>query len=229
MDDNLAEEQADEDEGEDDEWDVDDRLLPESLSCPTRTALDWFLRRWQPGMRVSPTDILNRAQVLVRENPGRFGPDVGIRNAIDIIDAYDIMGWIEVDRSEGTAPVVVNVQPIYARQCDGIRSMSIGNRYDRQERNRQRREREANLGGAIEAMGLSRDDDVATLTAKLQPLGLAVKFGPHCFPMTSCVAVVWKPTSGNDHGYKGMGDTESEALCFAAAYAFLASAGEPQA
>jgi hypothetical protein len=139
------------------------------------------------------------------------------------------MGYIEVDRSDDAEPVVVNVRTIYAHQSDGIRSMSIGNRYDRQERNRQRREREANLGGVIEAMGLSRDDDVKTLTAKLQPLGLAVKFGPQCFPMTSCVAVVWRPTSGNDRGYKGIGDTESEALCFAAAHAFLASAGEPQA
>jgi hypothetical protein len=110
-----------------------------------------------------------------------------------------------------------------------MRGTALQNERDRQERNRKRREREAKLGGAIVAMGLSRNDDVDTLVAKLKVFGIAVKFAPKCFPMSSCAASVWKPGSGNDRGYKGVGDTESEALCFAAARAFLDSAGEPQA
>ena len=225
-----AEERSD-DEAMDDDWELDDRELPEALNYPARSALDMFLRRWEPGMRVRPAAILQRAEALVREHPVQYmrSPTVEIQHAIDIIDAYDIMGYIEVDRSEGFEPVVVGVHPVYARQSDALRGEMIGRRYDRQDRNRRRREDEAKLGGAIEAMGLSRNDDVATIAAKLQAFGLALKMEPRCFPMTSCVAVVWKPGSGNDRGYQGVGDSESEALCFAAAYAFLASAGEPQA
>lgn len=225
-----ADERAD-DEAMDDDWEVDERELPESLNYPARSALDTFLRHWEPGMRVGPAAVLQRAEALVRERPEQYmrSPTVEMQHAIDIIDAYDIMGWIEVDRSEGSEPVVVGVRPIYAHQSDALRGEFLGRRHDRQDRNRRRREDEAMLGGAIEAMGLSRNDDVATIATKLQPFGLALRMEPRCFPMTSCVAIVWKPGSGNDHGYKGVGDSESEALCFAAAYAFLASAGEPQA
>lgn len=228
MDDDASEELAD-DESTDDEWEVDERELPESLNYPARAALDYLLRHWQTGMRARPADILQGAEVFVRERPEQYGTTVEMQHAVDIIDAYDIMGYIDVERSEGSEPIVVGVRPVYFRQSDALRGEMIGRRQDRQDRDRRRREDEAKLGGAIEAMGLSRENDVATIAAKLQAFGLALKTEPRCFPMTSCVAIVWKPGSGNDRGYKGVGDSESEALCFAAAYAFLASAGAPQA
>jgi hypothetical protein len=167
--------------------------------------------------------------VLVRSRPYEYEQSAELEHVHAIIDTYDIMGWIEVDRSDETTPVVVNVRPIYQRQSDGLRSMSIGNRQDRQMRDRAHREPEANVGGAIDAMGLTRNDDVATLIAKLRPFGIEIKIQPICFPMTSCVAVVWKPGSGSDQGYKGTGNTQSKALCRAAGYAFLASAREARA
>jgi hypothetical protein len=229
MDDDSAVGQVNEDNAEDDEWDVDERLLPAQLNGPARSALDWHLHRWQEGMRITPAAIIERAEIILRERPLMFGSEARPADrqaALDIIEAYDIMGYIEADRSDDAKPVVVGRRPIYERQSDGLRGEMIGRRYRAEKRIRAMREQEEQYGAALTAMGLSNDEDFDTLLAKLRPHGLELKMRP-LWTIPDCWVLLWNPKTGTS--FRGHGYSESEALCYAAAQAFLASAGDMQA
>lgn len=228
VDDDVTERDDDELD-DDDDWEPDLRPLPEKLNGAARRALEWHMARWQAGERITPSDLLPRAEEFLRKFPGDvrfYEDDVNLQAMVNVITTYDIMGWVEVEMAGDGTPVVVGVTPGFKRQTFDRRSESISRRYDADRTRKSMSEQEAEYGEAVKMMGLSTDEDFDTLLAKLRPHGLALKLQP-VWGLHLCFVVVWNPKTGQM--FRGQGYSESEALCYAAAQAFLASAGEVQA
>ncbi|MDP9355695.1 MAG: hypothetical protein M3R02_10530 [Chloroflexota bacterium] len=74
----------------------------------------------------------------------------------------------------------------------------------------------------VKALGLSPESDPETLERQIAALGLEVKGAVADTMNWGHTAVVWRPRSDSQiGGWSGFGETESEALCHAAARAFL--------
>ena len=83
------------------------------------------------------------------------------------------------------------------------------------------------LGPTVEALGLSPESDVETLTRQIAAHGLAVKGTTADTLDWGHFAVVWRPRVGSQvGGWQGFGVSEAEALCHAAAKAFLGEQGD---
>jgi hypothetical protein len=204
------------------------RPIAPAINGPARKALDAYLEAWQPGLRVSSEDILKRAKSILLENPARWGihnPTVSMQHVMDVINTYEILGYAKVERPGDGSVVVVDAMPIFAKQSELTRGQIIGSR-QRADKARQRINEDREAAGPIPALlGLSVSDDVETLTSKLKNLNMEVTAtlpGPNF----GHVAIVMHHAAGRK--FKAGGASLNEAICNAAAKAFMESAPDHQ-
>lgn len=82
------------------------------------------------------------------------------------------------------------------------------------------------LGPTLEVLGLSTEGDLLEVRRKVVAHGMKIVGVKSDDLNWGFFAVVRRPHSESDReSYRGFGSTESEAICFAAAKAFLASKG----
>lgn len=202
-----------------------DRFRPLNwpISGVALSHLEQYLYRWRLGSTISVRTILQEVNQGLSET-------FPARELDNVVENYELMGWIEVDRSTPGGLNIVAVHPLYFEQSRLHRTEQMGTRHHADvTRAKLKQEREQLLTPVAE-MGLDLKAEVEELKQTpflrhrmvvVETIANMASFGYHAF--------VRHIRDDQLQAAKGRGADESEAICFAAARAYLQRRAREQA
>lgn len=177
-------------------------------------ATNEHLRGSEPGRIIEADEVAQGANQ-------RWQAGLTTEDVVSVFEEYEREGWVNLDRPTGGTPRVIEVTDLFLERSDAT-NMEMLDRGRRADRDRVTlEEQRRDLAPVVNALGLSPESDVETLKRQLADHGMAVKGIMPNLLTWGVRAIVWHPRPDNRGGSSGLGASESEAVCHAAALEFL--------
>jgi hypothetical protein len=185
------------------------------ISAPARIKLEQHLEGWIPESSI-------RVRTVLQDINRGLSESFPLEELNNVVENYELMHWITVDRSDPNDPVITAVHPLFFEQSMLHRTERLGVRHDADEQRERLKREQEDLSATVAEMGRDPEAEPEELERVLlakfqlvvvQTMPNLVAFGYWAF--------VRHMQDDRQQAAKASGGDESEAICFAAARAYL--------